>query len=359
MEQQFISLLYLLFLQVAFINTKSQLFTLKNNKIVMLSPNVIEELDEVFYIISTTESQLGTTWIKESDNYDFTIDVESHSNSDNNNKSSIYHKTENNSTKQQKEDEQQYEVLDCGATVNFTIFDDLVGVSNRKSHKILPEPDVLFTFTTKAKSGKMRKNFDVDALEAKLRKAKRDKPRSVQLYNQIGNFHRIKGNALLSIECFRKALSINPTNSEVILNLARVLFQHGYLEDAIYLTRRSLEVHSSDIRATWRQYFTLGEIFKKYGNIQESILHLRHALELSPQHDKIVQALEDIEKIKLSNVHVYTILIILILVIFVLIVMRYLNHDDFCSSDAESKPQKIRCFKIRGAMSKVRVIRRK
>lgn len=134
--------------------------------------------------------------------------------------------------------EEPYEVLDCGKPVNYTIFDDLVGITNRKKHKISPEPDVLFTFSTKAKSGKLKKNFDVDVLEAKLRKMKRDKPRSVQLYNQIGNFHRIKGDAFLSIECFRKALSINPTNSEVILNLARVLFHQGYLEDAIYLTRR-------------------------------------------------------------------------------------------------------------------------
>lgn len=150
-----------------------------------------------------------------------------------------------------------HEDLDCGKPVNFTYvrifllmtelqlmillfpkYDDLMGIIHRKKHKISPEPDVLFTFTTKAKSGKMRKNFDVDALEMKLRKDKRDKPRSVQLYNKIGNFWRIKGNALNSIECFRKALSINPTNSEVILNLARVLFHQGYLEDAIYLTRK-------------------------------------------------------------------------------------------------------------------------
>lgn len=43
---------------------------------------------------------------------------------------------------------------------------------------------------------------------------------------------------------------------------------------------RSLEVHNAATSA-WRQYFTLGEIFKKYGNIQESILHLRHALEVT------------------------------------------------------------------------------
>lgn len=74
-NHQFISFCYLLFLQITFINTKSQLFTLKNNKIV-ISHN-LEDLDEIFYIISTTEPHIGSnTWTKESDNYDFTMDVE-------------------------------------------------------------------------------------------------------------------------------------------------------------------------------------------------------------------------------------------------------------------------------------------
>lgn len=48
---------------------------LKNNKIIM-SHNNIDDLDEIFYIISTTEAQRGNTWTKESDNFDFTIDVD-------------------------------------------------------------------------------------------------------------------------------------------------------------------------------------------------------------------------------------------------------------------------------------------
>jgi hypothetical protein len=40
-----------------------------------------------------------------------------------------------------------------------------------------------------------------------------------------------------------------------------VLFNLQYLDDAIYLTRRSLEVQPPDKNA-WQQYFTLGEIFK-------------------------------------------------------------------------------------------------
>ncbi|CRK92179.1 CLUMA_CG005714, isoform A [Clunio marinus] len=299
----------------------------------------------------STDDKKDNVWVKDGDNLEFTIDVmpEIRPFTDNRNSSDLYEASLRKNSKDDK-DFPEYEVLDCGKPVNFTYYDDLVGIIHRKKHKNLPEPDVLFTFTTKSKSGKMRKSFDVDALEMKLRKDKRDKPRSVQLYNKIGNFWRIKGNALISIECFRKALSINPTNSEVILNLARVLFHQGYLEDAIFLTRKSLEVHSAD-RSAWRQYFTLGEIFKKYGNIQESVLHFRHALELSPQHDKILQALEEIEKIPISSLHFYTILIISLLVLGVLIVMRYLNQEEG-GGESEPKRDKIRCFKFRGAMNK-------
>lgn len=157
------------------------------------------------------------------------------------------------------------------------------------------------------------KNFNIELLEKRLKKAKREKPITSQLLNQIGNFWRIKGDATKSIECFRRALSITPTNPEVLHNLARVLFNLQYLDDAIHLTRRSLELapHS---RTAWQQYFTLGEIFKAYGHFQQSILHLRHALDLHPQYEPIQMALRDVENIPTSNVHVYTFVIIVCLV---------------------------------------------
>lgn len=67
-------------------------------------------------------------------------------------------------------------------------------------------------------------------------------------------------------------------------------------------------------RSAWRQYFTLGEIFKAYGHFQESILHLRHALELHPNHELITKALRDVENLPTTSLHVYTILIIVCLV---------------------------------------------
>ena len=91
---------------------------------------------------------------------------------------------------------------------------------------------------------------DIDLIERKLKKSKRDKPKSVDLYNQIGNFWRIKGDTHKSIECFRRALAVSPNNAEILLNLARVLFNLQYLDDAIFLTRRSLEVINHLVKKT-------------------------------------------------------------------------------------------------------------
>lgn len=73
---QFFSLCYVLVLQISFINTKSQLFTLKNNKIVMFNQNieVLDKNTEIFYIISSTDEKNGNVWIKDGDTYEFAFD---------------------------------------------------------------------------------------------------------------------------------------------------------------------------------------------------------------------------------------------------------------------------------------------
>jgi tetratricopeptide (TPR) repeat protein len=208
------------------------------------------------------------------------------------------------------------EMLDCGKAVNFTYYDHLVGIQNRNSHPKMPEPEVALTFKTK-KTTKKGGEVNIDAIERRLKKSKREKPKSVELYNQIGNFWRIKGDTQKSIECFRRALAVSPNNADILLNLARVLFNLQYLDDAIFLTRRSLEVQPPDQNA-WLQHFQLGEILKAYCHYQEAALHLRHVLELKPNYAPAIAALQDMEAIPDSSVHVYTILIIVFLVLGVL-----------------------------------------
>lgn len=221
------------------------------------------------------------------------------------------------------QNESKDEVLDCGKPVNFTYYDHLVGIQNRATHPHIPEPDVAWTFgggSKKMSSGSSTKKaseVDIDAIEKRLKRSKRDKPKSVELYNQIGNFWRIKGDTHKSIECFRRALAVSPNNADILLNLARVLFNLQYLDDAIFLTRRSLEVQPPDQNA-WMQHFQLGEILKAYCHYQEAALHLRHVLELKPNYAPALSALQDMESMPDSSVHNYTIVIIVFLVLTVL-----------------------------------------
>lgn len=210
------------------------------------------------------------------------------------------------------------EVLDCGKAVNFTYYDHLVGIQNRNTHPMMPEPEVALTFKTKKTTKKGSGEVNIDAIERRLKKSKRERPKSVELYNQIGNFWRIKGDTQKSIECFRRALAVSPNNADILLNLARVLFNLQYLDDAIFLTRRSLEVQPPDQNA-WLQHFQLGEILKAYCHYQEAALHLRHVLELKPNYAPALAALQDMESIPDSSVHNYTILIIVVLIVGVLV----------------------------------------
>ncbi|XP_058063645.1 uncharacterized protein LOC131213592 [Anopheles bellator] len=237
-------------------------------------------------------------------------------------------------------------ILDCGKPVNFTYYDDMIGIAQRHNHPIIPEPEVACLFLKK-KGPKSFENFNIDALERQLRKAKKRKPHSVKLYSQIGNFWRIKGDARLSIECFRSALAIDPTNAEVLFNLARVLYNLQYLDDAIHLTKRSLEVQPKD-RSAWQQYFTLGEIFKAYGHFQESVNHLRQALELYPQYEPIKRAIADVENISRSSLHIFTIIIIAFLVLSVLYVI--ISSNDSSQNNPESGQKKKRHFNRAMAM---------
>ena len=71
--------------------------------------------------------------------------------------------------------------------------------------------------------------------------------------------------------CVLQLISVSPNNADILLNLARVLFNLQYLDDAIVLTRRSLEVQPPDQNA-WAQHFQLGEILKAYCHYQEVLI---------------------------------------------------------------------------------------
>lgn len=149
-------------------------------------------------------------------------------------------------------------------------------------------------------------------------------PTSVVLCNQIGNFWRIRGNTYHSLECFRTALAHSPNNADVLLNLARVLFNLNYLQDAIYLTQQSLEMQPSDHNC-WLQHFTLGEILKANGDVDEAGIHFQQALELNPSFHPAEVHLREIGLPSTSTTNTYTFLIIGFLVVVVLAAVYFMT----------------------------------
>ncbi|KAL4703458.1 hypothetical protein ACJJTC_010778 [Scirpophaga incertulas] len=289
----------------------------------------LSEEDSIFNIITSTV-YYGNTWTKHGfDMFCTDCQIYEQQRAENEN-------SEDSATTEPNADVDD-EYLDCGKAVNFTYYDNLVGVAHRHRHPNAPEPQIALIFTKKKSAKNGITELDINALEKRLKKAKREKPKSVQLYNQIGNFWRIKGDTRQSIECFRRALAVSPYNAEVLLNLARVLFTLQYLDDAIYLTKRSLEVQPP-ARNSWQQHFTLGEIFKAYGHYQEATVHLRHTLDLRPDFEPAATALRDIENIPIASVHMYTLVIIVCLVMGVLLVI--LSSVDNGNEADEHKTQR-------------------
>ena len=141
----------------------------------------------------------------------------------------------------------------------------------------------------------------------------------VVLFNQVGNFLRIKGDTYHSIECFRSAMHASSYNPDVLLNLARVMINLNYLADAIYFAQRSLHIQEPTVN-TWLQHFTLAEIFEKNGELEKSWNHYSMALDQNPTFTPVHMKLKKLESYSTTvNFNIYTLALVLILCITILL----------------------------------------
>lgn len=209
--------------------------------------------------------------------------------------------------------------LTCGKPANFTIYDELIGITQRFANPpiIIPDYDAVENFIRETDDPN---DFVEQELEITL-KILQSEQSSLHIYGTIGNFFRIKGNTKEAIECFRKVLSDNPNDPDVLFNLAEVLQKMQFMDDAIYLIKRSIE-YNSPRRSSWRQYFTLGKILKHNGHFHESHIHLKHALNLHPNYEPIIRLLIEIDDMdRLSPLQLSTICIIIVLMVGVVVLI--------------------------------------
>lgn len=72
-----ISLSYFLFIQISLINSKSQLFQLKNDRIVLIESTNSLQQDEIFTLISSNKQDGNNFWIKDNESYEFAFEIPS------------------------------------------------------------------------------------------------------------------------------------------------------------------------------------------------------------------------------------------------------------------------------------------
>uniref|UniRef100_A0A1X7TK74 Uncharacterized protein n=1 Tax=Amphimedon queenslandica TaxID=400682 RepID=A0A1X7TK74_AMPQE len=210
--------------------------------------------------------------------------------------------------------------LTCGEPVESTPYDFLEGVARRDQFSIHPEPDVAMVF----KKTTDDQSVDLVEVEKLLKKLLNENSNDPQVFNQVGNLWRVKGNTLLAIECFRKALSVSPNDPDVLINMARTLYNLKFIDDTLFLTKLSLH-HKFPKSETWLQHYTLGEAYKVTKKYETAAAYFKKALELNPSLSRAEAHLRDLER-QSSLTNFYTVIIILFLVSFVIIIISYLIY---------------------------------
>ncbi|XP_066911659.1 uncharacterized protein [Clytia hemisphaerica] len=197
--------------------------------------------------------------------------------------------------------------LTCGEPPNETAIDHLDGIARRFQHPVYAEPEVALLF--------QKNEFDtvqMDVIEVNLLDALKGENQMV-LFNQIANFLRINGDTYHAIECFRKVLTISYNNADALLNLARILYNLRFVNDAIFLAKQSLD-HQPPEQTTWLQHYTLGEFFESNGEFERALSHFQMALDQNPAFHPAMISLKKLRKVPIpTSNNFYTVCLILLL----------------------------------------------
>ena len=111
-----------------------------------------------------------------------------------------------------------------------------------------------------------------------LKTATRENPTNPNLFNDLGNVWRVKGESYLAVECFRKALAIDAQNPDALLNLACVLQNAGHPADAEGLLRMALEIVPNSVL----HHFTLGNVLVAQHRPDAAAQSFQAALAIQP-----------------------------------------------------------------------------
>lgn len=103
-----------------------------------------------------------------------------------------------------------------------------------------------------------------------------------QLWNKKGLIYRKAGKLVESIECYDKALEIQPSNAAAWSNKARALDEMNMLPEALKCYKKALQLNPNSA-STWNNY---GYAYRKLKRFKEALECYDRAIEIWPQYDK-------------------------------------------------------------------------
>ncbi|MDR5171204.1 tetratricopeptide repeat protein [Methylobacillus flagellatus] len=118
----------------------------------------------------------------------------------------------------------------------------------------------------------------LNAAEARARALLKQYPGALVVYNVLGVALEGQGKLQDAVQCYRKALAINPSISEMHFNLGSVLSQLGHDDEAVTSYRRAIQISPGLAVA----HFNLGALLQKKQSIDEAIKHYRQAVVIEP-----------------------------------------------------------------------------
>ena len=135
------------------------------------------------------------------------------------------------------------------------------------------------------------KRYDA-AIECYQRALKID-PNNVEIFYSMGNAWKSQGDLDAAIECYQRALIIKPNYVEAHYNLGNALRLNGKLASALDSYKRAIKI-KPDFAAA---YYNMGVALKEKGELEPSIYSYHQAIKLKPNfaeaHHNMGNALKD------------------------------------------------------------------
>jgi tetratricopeptide (TPR) repeat protein len=109
-------------------------------------------------------------------------------------------------------------------------------------------------------------------------------PGNARDYHAFGCFLRnVKRDYAGAIDCFHRALELDPTSVQFHIELALALRLHGKPNDAFDTLRKALELNPNDVHVH-NVHSAMGDALRQQGKLDEAIASYREALALDPKN---------------------------------------------------------------------------